>query len=239
MGGIRALEYDPQATFYSSLAPNGHVSWTTQTIEKCFETEPLSSSLSYANAVSTKLIVKFPYIDWQSLQSVYGWAALQWQAWARGLIRIGGDDPVSILLYIDNVLEFWVNDQHYFGGDLYGYRRTPLVLYLNPGDHTLNIRLVRDVRAMGGNSEPSISLQLKIETSTRGLAILNDSMILPETVNGMPAGHYGSFSVTNLSNDWLSIQSIEFGDPKGGINALTVGCLDAVTKDVLTTSRVS
>ena len=208
-GGFRSLEYNPNATFHSSLAPNGLVYWTRHNVEEYFETASLSSSLSCALAVVAKLVLNFAIIDWQSLQAAFGWAALQWQAWARGAIQILGEEPAFVLLYIDNVLEFWVDDQHYFGGDLYGLRRAPLVLHLTHGDHTIDVRLVRDVRSMGSVGQPSMSIQFKAEVSDSGLAVLRNSSTLPDTVSGVPAGRNGSVNVLNTSHDWISIGRIE------------------------------
>ncbi|KAL9129258.1 MAG: hypothetical protein Q9217_002238 [Psora testacea] len=222
LGGFCSLEPNPYADFHSSLAPNGLVSWTRHTVVKSSGSGFPLSPLACPNAVATKLVVEFPNIDWQSLQATYGWVALQWQAWARGSIGIIGDELTSFLLYIDNVLEFWVDDQHYFGGDMYGYRRAPLVLRLRPGDHTLNIRLVRDVRSMGGVGQPNVPIQLKAEVSTSGLVVLHESLVLPETVSGIPTGHYGSVNVLNTSNDSISIRNIEWSDPEEGNNSLTV-----------------
>ena len=219
------MKYDPQATFESSLAPNGVIYWTRHSVEEYFGTGALSSFLSVSAAITTKLVVDFPNVDWNFLQSVYGWAALQWQAWARGHLYIHGTEPETILLYTDHVLEFWLDDQHYFGGDFYAYRRAPLVLRLSPGDHLLNLRLVRDVRSMGGVGLPNMSIDLKAEVANRGLAILNGSLLLPETVSGRPASPYGSVCIANTSDDWINIYNVEWDGRSGGINSLMVGYL--------------
>ncbi|KAL9099418.1 MAG: hypothetical protein Q9163_005076 [Psora crenata] len=221
LGGFCSLKCDPQATYHSSLAPDGLVSWTRHTVEEYFETDSLSSSLSYADAVTTRLVVGFSSIDWSFLQTIYGWAALQWQAWARGVVRIVGDEPTSILLYTDNVLEYWVDIDHFFGVDIYGYRRAPLLLHLSPGEHILNLRLVRDVRSTGAIGLPTVSIQLKAEVCSSGLAGLSDSLLLPETVSGIPAGRYGSVNLLNTSNDWIYIRGIECDNRQGDVNCLT------------------
>lgn len=38
---------------------------------------------------------------------------------------------------MDHVIEFWIDDQSYFGGDLYAFRKAPLVLDLSPGEHKI------------------------------------------------------------------------------------------------------
>ena len=199
-GGFRALEYDNKASYPSSLASSGRVSWSTHQLE--------SSSSSKDDAEAT-LIVGFPNIDWPFLQSVYGWAASQYQAWTRGQLRIAANSARTIVFYADNVLEFWVDDDHYFGGDYYAYRRAPLVLHLNPGSHNVNIRLIRDVRVMGGIGEPKISIKLKAERSNSNLAIVGQKALIPDIVdNGVLASPFASVPVRNEGQTSLDILKI-------------------------------
>lgn len=183
-GGFRALEFDDRISYPSSLASNGRVSWST---------EQLESSSSSEDIAEATLIVGFPNIDWLFLQSVYGWTASQYQAWTRGHLTIAGRSARSIVFYADNVLEFWVDDDHYFGGDYYAYRRAPLVLHLDPGSHNVSIRLIRDVRVMGGIGEPKISIKLKVELSNSSLAIVSQKALVPDIVdNGALASPFAS-----------------------------------------------
>ena len=66
--------------------------------------------------------VSFSNIAWPFLQSVYGWSVCQYQAWARGKLRVEAETEQTVVLYTDRVLELWVNDKMYFGGDLYALR---------------------------------------------------------------------------------------------------------------------
>ncbi len=156
-----------------------------------------------------KLTVGFPNIDWPFLQSVYGWAALQYQAWARGSLTVEADIPQEILLFTDNVLEFFVDGQHYFGGDFYAYRRAPLVLLLEPGAHKIEVRLIRDVRVMGGTGAPEISIMFKAEASEGGLAMDRNTILLPEIINEKLASAYGSVTVRNDGDSWIDIWNVE------------------------------
>lgn len=61
------------------------------------------------------------------MRSVYGWPTLQYQAWARGTLPVAGGVKRTVVLYTNHVLEFWFDDERYFGRDLYVYRRVPLV----------------------------------------------------------------------------------------------------------------
>lgn len=83
------------------------------------------------------LTVDFAGIDWPFLQSVYGWAALQYQAWTRGRLVVESESSRKIVLQMNHVLEFWIDDRSYFGGDFYAFRKAPLVLDLSPGEHKI------------------------------------------------------------------------------------------------------
>lgn len=164
---------------------------------------------SYSGDVAeATLTVGFPNIDWLFLQSVYGWAALQYQAWARGHLTIVADSPQSINFYADNVLEFWVNDDHYFGGDFYAYRRAPLVLHLDPGSHNVDIRLIRDVRVMGGIGEPKTSIKLKAERSSGSLVLLGQKALIPDIVNEVFASPFACVPVRNEGTHSIKILDI-------------------------------
>ena len=197
-GGFRALAYDSETSYPSSLAPSGRVSWSTHQLE---------SSSSFGDVAEATLTVRFPNIDWPLLQSVYGWAALQYQAWARGHLMIAANSEQSIIFYADNVLEFWVDDDHYFGGDYYAYRRAPLVLHLNPGSHSVDIRLIRDVRVMGGIGDPKTSIKLKAKSSEGSLA-LGRKALIPDLVDGLLASPFASVPARNEGRKAIDILDI-------------------------------
>ena len=196
--GFRGSAYD-ETTYPSSLAPGGRVSWSTHQLE---------SSSTSGDVTEATLTVGFPNIDWPFLQSVYGWAALQYQAWARGHLKIAGVSTQSIILYTDNVLEFRVDDDHYFGGDYYAYRRAPLVLHLNPGTHNVDIRLIRDVRVMNADGEPRISIKLKAESSNGSLVLLGQKALIPDITNGVLASPFASVPVRNQGRNAINILDI-------------------------------
>lgn len=198
-GGFHALAYDNEASYPSSLAPNGRVSWSTHQLE---------NSSSSGDVAEATLTVGFPQIDWPFLQSVYGWAALQYQAWARGHLTIAAKPAQSIVFYTDNILEFWVDEEHYFGGDYYAYRRAPLVLHLNPGSHNVEIRLIRDVRVMGGIGEPKMSIKLKAKSSNGSLALVGQKSLIPDIVNGVLASPFGFVLVRNEGRKAIAILDI-------------------------------
>lgn len=199
LGGFRSLHYDPNLRYHSSLTSDGMVSWTSQ------QTNIFKSNPDVAIA---DLIVGFPEVDWDFMRSIYGWAAIQYQAWARGNLFVDADSPQNLLLYSDNVLEFWVDDQLHFGGDFYGYRIAPLVLHLEPGYHKVDVRLVRDVRAMGGVGEPSLCVRMEAQKANGGVVVVGD-LLLPDLVDGKLASHVGSVTIRSEENEWIEVWDIQ------------------------------
>lgn len=202
-GGFRALEYDRNATFRSSLSRDGTVTWSHHQLER------MSRS---ANTSSGYLTVSFPEVDWSFLQSVYGWGALQFQAWARGTLILNSPHCQSILLYTENLLEFWLDGKPYFGGDLYSYRRAPLTLPLDPGQHRLEVRLLRDVRVMGGIGDPIIQAKIEAQVASGSLTVVEDRNIFPDIVDGKLPSNLGSIPVRNESLTWIHILGLESAD---------------------------
>ncbi|KAI9689335.1 MAG: hypothetical protein M1822_009986 [Bathelium mastoideum] len=198
-GGFRSLEFDPEARFSSSLSPNGSVFWTN-----------VNAEFSRNQRAKTTISVAFPNVDWKFEQSVFGWAALQYQAWARGAIEVNAETRQTVALYTDRVLEFWIDGELFFGGDFYGLRRSPLVLHLDPGSHQLDIRLVRDVRAMGGGYDehgPRIEIDLELGIPPSPLQTVT-KVLLPDYVEGVLAGSLGSVSLQNTGTGMLVIRGI-------------------------------
>ena len=193
------MEVDSRAVFRSSLAPSGYVTWSnfTATI-KNHET---------AN-VGLDLDIRFSNIDWASLQAVYGWAALQFQAWARGSIMVDAKSTQAVTLYTDGVLEFRVDGDHHFGGDYYGFRKAPVILQLSPGLHKLDIRLVRDVRAMGAVGPPSIRPLLELRLSLQAAIAVPDQIVVADIVDGTLASPYASLPVRNTGRSAITILSV-------------------------------
>ena len=140
---------------------------------------------------------------------MYGWTALQYQAWARGYLEISADLPRTITFCTDNVIEFWVDDKLYFGGDFYAYRRAPPVLQLAAGKHKVDVRLIRDVRAIGGIGEPKISIKLKAEVSRGILAVVEPKLLISDIVNGTLASPFASVPVRNEGVAWVDIVEVE------------------------------
>lgn len=203
MGGFRTLEFDQDAVYHSSLAPNGTVRWLRQ------RGDELNADV---DACETTLSIEFPHIDWAFLQSIYGWAALQYQAWARGSVIVDGNSAQTVVLYTQSLLEFWVDNKSYYGGDFYSYRRAPVVLHLHPGVHRIDLRLVRDDRAMGGVGDPKVQIRLDVQRSEGGLAVAEDQLLVPDMVGTRLASQFASVPIRNEEVDWIDIWSIESMD---------------------------
>jgi hypothetical protein len=107
LNGFRQLPYDPEAKFPSSLPSNGTAKWSV--------VEATQSSITSSSA-NVSLSVGYDDVDWDFLKVVYGWAAVQYQAWARGEITVLGTETQPFILYTDAIIEYWVDDKHYFGG---------------------------------------------------------------------------------------------------------------------------
>ena len=199
-GGFRALNYSSEAKFTSSFATDGEVGWSEVRAESCTKA---------SNNAHSSVNVRFPNIDWDFLRSIYGWSIMQYQAWARGHLTIPGENPQTFILYTDNILEFWIDDQPYFGGDFYAARRAPLVLNLDPGVHRLDVRLYRDVRAMGGLGDANIRFTIEARVSTDVLRISEETAVLPDIVDGKLASNLGSVVVHNEGRDVVTVTGVE------------------------------
>ncbi len=161
-----------------------------------------------SHVIDLALHVNFPDVEWYRLQQIYGWAALQFQAWARGQLTIVGDRAKTVILHAESILEYCVDGVPYFGGDYYGYRRAPLVLNLEPGGHTVDVRVVRDVRTMGGMSS-SMSIRIVAETSPGGLVVKQKELLISDVVNDTLASPWASLPARNDGNVPLEIRHIE------------------------------
>jgi predicted esterase len=201
-GGFSNLTFDDHCRFPSSLPFNATTSWSNVTAK-------LGDPNMYL--ASAELSVGYEDVDWAFLQQVYGWAALQWQGWARGDIIVQSTDPITLTLNAINILEFWVDDKQYLGGDFYGFNRAPAVLHLEPGVHRIDVRLVRDVRSMGGITDnPTVDIKLELEASRSALQQCGKVLIADriEEAAGLLAGSLGSFVLRNNIHEDIWIESI-------------------------------
>lgn len=185
-------------SYLSPLSVNASVTWAVQEFH--------TSSGNGRASVFIDLTHKD--IEWDFLRSIYGWAILQYQSWARGSLLNSSPRPIKIALFPTNAFELWVNDQHIFGADFYGFERAPVVLTLNPGHNVVNLRLIRDVRANGGSSPPSIEATLRVETLQGSATVLPRSVLVPDVVNGRFISALGSVTILNHAKKDVYVESI-------------------------------
>lgn len=98
------------------------------------------------------------------------------------------------------VLEFWVDGVQYWGGDYFSFDRAPVVLRLQPGIHRIDIRLVREVRAMGGVGEPHVTTQLSLKKSPGNL-----QPVLHPQSGVMISDFIGDDRDAKLASPWASL----------------------------------
>ncbi|KZM25202.1 uncharacterized protein EKO05_0008494 [Ascochyta rabiei] len=209
-GGFRGLDYDPAATFKSSLPANGTAYWNITIADT-------SSGTASANA---SLSVSYSNVDWDFLKTVYGWASVQYQAWARGELIVGGNETQHIILYTDALLEYWINDTHYFGGDFYTYRNAPPVLHLGPGSHRIDLRLVRDVRAFGGILEPTIDVVVGVEQVSGSLDLARPGILLSDVIDGRLATPHASITLRNSGVQDIEITRVRAANVSTNVSTL-------------------
>ena len=121
---------------------------------------------------------------------------------------VEGSTCQSVIFYTEGILEFWIDNEPFFGGDLYAYRRAPLILQLKPGNHRVDLRLVRDVRIMGGVGKPEIVVGLEAQISALHLAIRVEKLLVPDMVGGRLASDLASIPVSNEGQEWIEIWNI-------------------------------
>ena len=189
----------------------------------------------------------FPNVDWQQLQQTYGWPALQYQAWTRTTFTTPNHSTEKYGIHIKNVLEYWVDDEHYFGGDFYSFGRAPLVSQLTPGPHTLELRLIYDIRAMGAAVNPEILADISFIPTDGYVTAIESSLLLPDVVEGRFASRYAGVLLTSHAEETVSNFKVSSSD--GNVVAKTeevrivpgqtrqlvfhVSVLGALTSDVI------
>jgi hypothetical protein len=198
-------------SFPSSLAPQAKAVWSV-----------VAASLSSAPSSTVTLHVSFPDVQWSFLRLAYGWSSTQWQAWMRGLMSVPASAAsknglARVRLWASGPIELVINGQRHWGGDFYAFERTPLILYLPAGvDYTIDARIVRDVRSMGGiDEDPAADIKFHAEFigDDDDLEVRRHTAVLPDLVDGVvPAGRMCSFAVTNVGLDWLQLVDVVSGE---------------------------
>jgi hypothetical protein len=159
-------------------------------------------------------------VDWDFLKTIYGWSAVQYQAWARGELIVGGKDTQHVILHTDAILEYRINDIHYFGGDYYSFRNAAPVLHLEPGSHRIDLRLVRDVRAFGGIVEPIVKVVVSVEQVSGRLDLAKPGILMSDVIDGRLATPYGSVTLRNSGTQDIEVTGIHLANVSTNISSL-------------------
>ncbi|KMQ47383.1 Alpha/Beta hydrolase fold [Trichophyton rubrum] len=197
-GGFQTLQYDPKASFDSSLALNGLENWSMAS----------THVNSTADPPETILDINLPPDNLTSLQEVYGWDAKQYQAWARGTLTVSKSNSV-VALYTDRIWEYRIDNKSYFGGDFFGFRRAPLLLDLSPGTHTVDLRVVRDVRALGAVGEPYINVTHIAQELSKTLIVDKKSILVADVVENRLISPYASVTLHNTMGNPVDVVGIK------------------------------
>ncbi|RDW93214.1 uncharacterized protein DSM5745_00536 [Aspergillus mulundensis] len=208
-GGFRNLSFDEKAEYASPLSTDGRVKWGQAWA---------NVTNSHAGQSRAELMVAFPEVNWPFLQSVYGWSAKQYQAWARGYLYLHGSNRQAVAIFTDGILDLSIDGKRHFGGDFYSYRRAPLVLDITPGVHLVELRLIRDVRALGGQGDPTIHVVVELEIRYGTLTIDERSLLIPEATEQKLGSSWASINVQNNAREWVEILSLY--SPNVGVNIL-------------------
>ncbi|KEF54672.1 uncharacterized protein A1O9_09114 [Exophiala aquamarina CBS 119918] len=197
-GGIRNTTSNEDIHYHSPLAANATVQWENRTYR---------TDTSQEGAI-VGLKLQYADIDWHFAQQIYGWSAIQFQAWVIGELLWLGSASQPALLYTDNILELWVGDDHIFGGDFYSFRRAPVVIHLHPGINVVRVRLLGDIRSMGGRLPPNLQARLEVKIVQDLLAVDKHGVLLPDVVRGHFCAPFGSVTVRNQGGKWVKIDRI-------------------------------
>ena len=216
-GGFRSIEYNDTLVFPSSL--NGTVHFGRIIV----------SNLAEANGfVSSRIPVSFPQIDWKMLEKAFGWSGLQFQAWIRGSLHVHNQGRYGI--WIGNAIEFYLDKVYYDAGNLYDtdvvqFNRGGVFVNLAPGDHILEIRVVNDIRAFGGQLPPKVEVRIAMRQAIEDLVVADynshGGWVVPTVIPhpggnstevACVAGEFASVALRNEGEKWIIITGLHVGE---------------------------
>lgn len=193
-GGFQNITYSSNAVYVSALGRGAAISW------------------SKANLDGETLRFEFKdVINWQEQQAIYGWAGLQFQAWARGWIEV--EELSRVKVEVSGAVEFFIGSQKFLG-DVYGYNTAPVLVSIPKGRTRIDIMVAGDIRATGGKLPPSIKTVVRVLAAQEGLTLDERSWKIPDAVpggegEGIFAGEFGTISVMNEGFILVDIIAIE------------------------------
>ena len=217
-GGFRNITYNETQRFPSSL--NGTAR---------FGTIIALSIVDKDRFISRKVPISFPDVNWKILEKVFGWSALQFQCWIRGTIHVHIEGRYGI--WIGSAVEFYLDGIYHDVGNLYDsdvvqYGRGGLFLELTSGEHTLEIRVVNDIRAFGGQVPPKVDVQVALRKVSEELVVADyyshGGWVVPTVINmtrkyagkeeACLAGEWGSFALRNEGRKWIVITGLSVNE---------------------------
>ncbi|CAG8618148.1 11376_t:CDS:10, partial [Acaulospora colombiana] len=157
---------------------------------------------------------------WKFNRVPLGWAANQFQMWARGYFDLfpevkNESETIPILIQCQPVGDFYVDDRRLFG-DWYGYEKSWHVLRLRPGRHVINVRLVNEIRIFGGNVPPALGFQCfmrKLREDKTAMMLLDNTVLVPDMIDGNLAGKYMSIALLNTHEErWITVHNVNVVD---------------------------
>ncbi|ETI24184.1 hypothetical protein G647_03553 [Cladophialophora carrionii CBS 160.54] len=197
-GGAQRINVDAESSFHSPLTRDATLRWQHVTC----------NTSTARNGSTVDFDLSFDQVDWDFAQKIYGWSAFQYQAWVKGGIVNHGTTTQTVTLFTNNIVELWVGNLHVFGGDFFSFGRAPLVVDLHPGATNLTVRLVREVRSMGGMGPPTLQSNMHVQAAAPILHVLAEDVVLPDLVHGRLCSSFGSVTVRNQAGAWLTVRQL-------------------------------
>ncbi|GAQ09020.1 hypothetical protein ALT_6341 [Aspergillus lentulus] len=187
--------------------------------EAVWGADPLEShggfhSLSFdANASFDSALAVNGSVKWKTARALAhsfapGKARTELNAWARGSLNIGHWAPQSVAIFTSGLLEIVIDGKRHFGGDFYDYGTVPIIIDLSTGDHVVELRLIRDVRASGAIGEPTIVASLAAEIRIEPLSVDKETLLLPDMCRGKLGTPWASINLHNNIADRIAVLAI-------------------------------
>lgn len=223
------MRYSVGAKFPSELVEGGFVGWSMNHTAGPIDFRNVRSVLikkRYKPLKKKRLT--HAYNRWKENAVPFGWSIEQFQAWARGILIV--NKPTKVFMQISGVSEFYINGDKRYHGDCYNYNTTSHLVHFEKGKHTIDVRLVHDVRVFGGGrTPPRCQFHVWIEEKEDDLlvypedcAVITSSMatksrnketscelLMPDYLKDIGfAGSVGSVSIQNSGDEPMLVRSI-------------------------------
>lgn len=149
------------------------------------------------------------------MQYIYGWAALQYQAWACGSITVDAHATQDFASYSYTVglIEHCIDKECSFGGDCITARGAPQIWHLASGTHQMDVRLVRDVRGFGSIGEPTVVGRIELKNLQDRVAAALEDLLVADIINGKVASPRALVPVRNHGSSAIDTSRCPFRSP--------------------------